>query len=83
MTLKDHKSNLENNATTKIVNPAENDIGWISKIILENITKKLQNRLQLLQWNNATADVNWFKKIKTNTTTICYISLLALYNKNY
>ena len=33
-------------------------------MILENINKELRNKLQLQQWNNTTAVINWFKKIE-------------------
>ena len=62
ITLKDHKPNFENNATTRLINPAKNEIGRISKMILENINKELRYKLQLEQWNKATAMINWFKK---------------------
>ena len=64
MTLKDHKPNFENNATSRLINPAKNEVGKISKVILENINKELRNKLQLQQWNNTTAVINWFKKIE-------------------
>ena len=62
--LKDHKLNFENNATARLINPAKNEIGRISKVILENINKESRNKLQLQQWNNTTAVINWFKKIE-------------------
>ena len=31
ITLKDHKQNFENNATTRLINPVKNEIGRISK----------------------------------------------------
>ena len=33
-------------------------------MILENINKELRNKLQLQQWNNTTAVINWLKKIE-------------------
>ena len=45
---KDHQPNFENNATaTKLFNPAQNEIGRISKAILENINKELGSQLQV------------------------------------
>ena len=64
ITLKDHKPNFENNTTTRLINPAKNEIGRISKVILENINKKLRNKLKLQQWNNTSTVINWFKKIE-------------------
>ena len=64
ITLKDHKPNFENNATTRLINLAKNETGRISKMILENINKELRYKLQLEQWNKTTAMINWFKKIE-------------------
>ena len=36
-TLKDHKENFQNNPTVRLINPAKNDIGKISKVILNKI----------------------------------------------
>ena len=33
ITLKDHKENFQNNPTTRLINPAKNEIGRISKVI--------------------------------------------------
>ena len=64
ITLKDHKPNFENNVTARLINPAKNEIGRISKVILQNINKELRSKLQLQQWNNTAAVINWFKKIE-------------------
>ena len=40
-TLKDHKENFQNNATVRLINPAKNEIGGISKVILEKINSSL------------------------------------------
>ena len=34
-TLKDHKENIQNNATFRLIKPAKNKIGRISKVILD------------------------------------------------
>ena len=49
ITLKDHELHFQNNATARLIHPAKNKIGTISKDILENINKELQNKLQLKQ----------------------------------
>ena len=64
ITLKDRKPNFENNATARLINPVKKEIRRISKVILENINKELRNKLQLQQWNNTTAVINWFKRIE-------------------
>ena len=67
MTLKDHKTNFGKNTTARPIIPAKNEIGRISKVILENINKELQNKLQLHHWKNTAAVINWFKKMENKT----------------
>ena len=64
ITLKDHKINFENNPTTRLINPAKNEIGRISKVIIANINKKLRKSLKLQQWNSNSSVINWFNNIK-------------------
>ena len=45
--LKDHKLKFENDVTTRLINQAKNEIERISKLILENINKEIQNKLKL------------------------------------
>ena len=52
ITLKDHKENFQNNPTTRLINPAKNEVGRISKVILDNINKKLQEILGVNQWKS-------------------------------
>ena len=56
-----HKPNFENNPTTRLINPAKNEIGRISKQIIDTIN----NTLKLRQWNNTTQVIDWFKKIES------------------
>ena len=60
----DHELHFENNAMARLIHPTKNKIGRISKVILKNINKELRNKLQLKQWNNTTAVINWCKKIE-------------------
>ena len=64
ITLKDHKSNFVNSSTVRLINPAKNEVGRLSKYILSDINLQLRNILQLNQWNNTTNVLNWFKNIK-------------------
>ena len=41
ITLKDYKENFFNNPTVRLINPAKQELGRISKAILENINKLL------------------------------------------
>ena len=52
ITLKDHKPNFNNNPKVRLINPAKNEIGRISKNILEKINHQLRDSLRINQWKN-------------------------------
>ena len=56
-TLKDYKENFFNHPTTRLINPAKDEIGRISKSILDKIYICLCKKLKLNEWKNTT-DVN-------------------------
>jgi len=64
ITLKDHKENFENNPTTRLINPAKNEIGRISKKILDTINANLKSKLEVNQWKNTGTVIDWFKNIE-------------------
>ena len=47
-----HKSNLQHKPTVQLLNSAKNELGRISKTILDNISVNLWNLLYLNQWKN-------------------------------
>ena len=63
ITLKDHKENFLNRPTTRLLNPAKNEIGRISKHILQNINKTLSEETKVNEWKNTESVINWFKSI--------------------
>ena len=63
ITLKDHKENFVNHPTTRLINPAKNEIGRISKSILHKINICLCEKLKLNEWKNTTDVINWFERI--------------------
>ena len=63
-TLKDHKENFQNNPKTRLINPAKNEVGRISKIILENINNELIKKLEVNQWKSDKNVIEWFKGIQ-------------------
>ena len=67
ITLKDHKENFANNPKTRLINPAKNEIGRISKDILDNINTELRGILQLNQWKNTKDVITWFNGIQNKT----------------
>ena len=48
-TLKDHKENFQNNPAVRLINPAKNDIGRISKVVLDKINSSLIKQLKVNQ----------------------------------
>ena len=63
ITLKDHKENLNNNPKTRLLNPAKNELGRISKDLLDSINIELCAKLQLNQWKNTKEVIQWFNGI--------------------
>ena len=62
VTLKGHKENFLNRPT-KLLNPTKNEIGRISKHILQNINKTLSEEIKVNGWSNTESVINWFKSI--------------------
>ena len=62
ITLKDHKENFLNNPTVRLINPAKNELGRISKAILDNIKKRLCTSLNINHWKNIASVIEWFKR---------------------
>ena len=52
-----------NNLTVRLLNPAKNELGRISKTILDKINVNLCNSIQLNQWKNTQEVIDWFKGI--------------------
>ena len=63
ITLKDHKPNFQNNPKVRLINPAKNEIGRISKVILDKINNTIKSTLGVNQWKNTAEVIQWFKAI--------------------
>ena len=70
ITMKDHKENFANNPTTRLINPAKNELGRISKVILEKITTQVRTKLNLNQWKNTKSVIDWFSKIEDKSNHV-------------
>ena len=64
ITIKDHKENFDNYPTVRLINPAKNELGRMSKLILDKINKKISKKFELNQWKNTGIVLDWFKQIK-------------------
>ena len=45
--IKDHTENLDNHSTVRLINTANNELGRISKLILDKINKKVSQKFEL------------------------------------
>ena len=45
MSLKDDKKSFQNNPTVRLINPAKNELGKFSKVILDKINKSIRENL--------------------------------------
>ena len=61
--LKNHKPNIKNKPKVRLINPAKNEIGRISKNILDKISNQLRDSLRLNQWKDTSEVIEWFLKI--------------------
>ena len=53
ITLKYHKENFNNNLIVRLINPAKNELGHISKAILVTANKNIREAMGLNQWRNS------------------------------
>ena len=58
ITLEDHKANFLNHPITRLINPANSEIGRISKQILDQINSKLCQILKVNEWKNTASVIN-------------------------
>ena len=63
ITLKDHKDNFSNKPTCRLINPSKQEIGKISKQILDDINRKLVAATNVNQWKNTFSVLQWFKNL--------------------
>ena len=64
ISLKDHKENFLNNPKCRLINPAKNNLGLISKQILDRINNSIRSKTNANQWRNTQSVIDWFSNIK-------------------
>ena len=62
-TLKDHNDNFANNPQVRLINPAKNELGRISKVILDKINLAIREHFSFNQWKNTQNIIDWFNEI--------------------
>ena len=55
ITVKDHKENFNANPTFRLINPSKQDIGRVSKQLLDGINQELLSCTSVNQWKNSRA----------------------------
>ena len=83
ITLKDHKPNFENNPKVRLINPAKNEIGRSSKVILDKIKRKLKNITKVNQWKDTSEVINWFNNIGEKVSTNSLFSISRTFTHRY
>ena len=61
--LKDHKPKLLSNPIFRLLNPAKNELGRISKSTLDRINTSLLNFIKVDQWKDISKVTEWFKNV--------------------
>ena len=64
ITLKDHKNFFLNNPIARLLNPAKNEPGRISKVTLDKINLNLRNTTKVNHWKNTNDIISWQQNIK-------------------
>ena len=64
ITLKDHKDDFVARPKCRLINPAKSNVGKISKIILDNINKKIRAKTGANQWICSRDVVKWFEGLE-------------------
>jgi len=64
ISLKDHKENLQNNPKCWLLNPAKNNLGLISKQVLDRVNNSIRSQTNANQWRNTRSVIDWFSDIE-------------------
>ena len=63
ITLKDHKPNFAVKPSVRLINPARDEIGVISKKLLSRINTEVRQRTKVQQWQSTQQVLDWFKNL--------------------
>ena len=62
--LNDHKLNFRSSIPCRLKNPSKNELGRVSKVLLENIHKQLIELININQCKNSESVIDWFNTIE-------------------
>ena len=57
----------------QVINTATNELGKLSKFIIQAMNKELRHKFDLNQWENTEDVVDWFKSINEKQICKCVI----------
>ena len=67
ISVKDHKDSFPSRVECRLINPAKNNIGVISKSILDKINTAVREATNSNQWLNTSSAIDWFNSITTKS----------------
>lgn len=74
VSFKDHKRGFPGRVETRLINPSKNNLGQISKNILDSINTTLLIETKLPLWRSSKEVVDWFKKLE-NKQNFTFVKL--------
>ena len=69
LTIKDHKQDFPNSVKCRIINPASNTLGKLSKRVLDKINSKCRAASIVSQWRSTQDVFDWFTHVHNNKNT--------------
>ena len=69
LAIKDHKEDFPNTIKYRVINPARNNLGKISKRVLDKINSTCRESADVNQWKNTQDVLRWFTEIHGNNPT--------------
>ena len=69
ITIKDHKEGFPNSIKCRIINPASNNLGKVSKRILDKINGKCREATGVNQWKSTKDVLDWFTSVHAANPT--------------
>ena len=76
LTIKDHKEGFPNSIKCRVINPASNNLGKVSKRILDKINKSCRDATEANQWKSTQDVSQWFASMHSNNPTKKKVKLL-------
>jgi glutaredoxin-related protein len=68
ISMKDHKENFCSKPKCRLINPAKNNLGRVSKQILKNINRMVRANTKLNQWRSIVDVIAWFNTLENKST---------------